>query len=508
MVGEGELLRKDGLTIVRVRGDSYEMGFQHGALLKEEIAAMSAYCKELFLDGGPAEAARQLATALESNLPERYRQELKGLAAGSGLPYEDVVILNLFYELLGSRQPPGCSQFVVIPGSKGPSLVHGRNVDLGLGPEALELLQSHSVVLAVEPAGRRPFVSVALAGFVGVFTGMNDEGLTVALNAVPGVAVDPTGVPAGFLCRDALETCRTVEEVSASFTGSHWAAGGIVVVSDPAGAVALELDGGAVRARVPQQNGVLVATNHFLGAADASGESVVRYRRLSDALVRSRAPLSWEMAARQLHTVAVAPGRASPAGTLQSVVLLPDEAEVYASLSGLPATTGVFSRLAVEDLTEPCPLGEGVSEIRLPAGLDPVSKRRLYFRGEWLELTLRDLVALLGPTVSDPRLAPDWFLRPGYTATFFTLNLLGLDWDAEDTWQQCAAGAGNVIADAEGKHLGTYIGPLVTVLDTSTTEVKLETADRRAYRLTLTRAWPQGPWLVTAVEEVPYAGPP
>jgi len=45
----GEIKRREeGLTIATLRGSSYEIGFQHGSVLKEEIKKIRAYLLHYF----------------------------------------------------------------------------------------------------------------------------------------------------------------------------------------------------------------------------------------------------------------------------------------------------------------------------------------------------------------------------------------------------------------------------------------------------------------------------
>ena len=107
--------------VIHLKGAPYERGLDHGTRLKHRIRAF--YTKLLdtallanlnreqpaiagFLTryAGPTYAEGQfsyrvlleMAQSVETQLPERYIEEMRGIADGSGLTYEQVLILNTF----------------------------------------------------------------------------------------------------------------------------------------------------------------------------------------------------------------------------------------------------------------------------------------------------------------------------------------------------------------------------------------------------------------------------
>ena len=117
----------------------------------------------------------------------------------------------------------------------------------------------------------------------------------------------------------------------------------------------------------------------------------------------------------------------------------------------------------------------------LPQGLDPSQVVRFYDNGETREMSLADLVELVGAATQNPRacLGPGWWLSPGYAACYFTLNLLDLAWKEEDR-SQCAAGEGHVISDGRGAVRGVYVGTHWRDATSESARVTLETEDEKA----------------------------
>lgn len=98
--------KKEGSYVLHLMGSPYETGYQHGALLREEIAdgavgfyadvinggrkapfSLTTWFMRKFLDG-------KVYVPLEKSQPREVLEELKGIADGSGVPYDVVFRAN------------------------------------------------------------------------------------------------------------------------------------------------------------------------------------------------------------------------------------------------------------------------------------------------------------------------------------------------------------------------------------------------------------------------------
>lgn len=84
--GQGFLELSGSQKVLHVRGTPYEMGFQHGALLKDLI---QRNVKEFLETTAPGlsdrvSAFKQNLPKLLSYTPKRFHEEMQGLADGSG----------------------------------------------------------------------------------------------------------------------------------------------------------------------------------------------------------------------------------------------------------------------------------------------------------------------------------------------------------------------------------------------------------------------------------------
>lgn len=215
--GEGFLEEIDGYRVLHLKGEPYEMGYQHGALLKEdiqenihylfEVKAKDATVEFLGQKFSPKQLVSLIAAGQRAHVPERFREELRGLADGAGCSLDDAIAANFIPELFH------CSGFAVMNGAtRDGTLYHGRVLDYSIDWK----LQEHAVLIVAEPAGRVPFVNVTYAGFIGSVTGMNAEHVSVGEMGGGGRG-HWDGTPMALLVRRVLEEAKTLDEAVAIF---------------------------------------------------------------------------------------------------------------------------------------------------------------------------------------------------------------------------------------------------------------------------------------------------
>ncbi|ADV63129.1 peptidase C45 acyl-coenzyme A:6-aminopenicillanic acid acyl-transferase [Isosphaera pallida ATCC 43644] len=215
--GKGFLEEINGYRILHLEGSPYDMGVQHGALLKDEIREQVRFLfdvKAKELDAGigpfkvdPYKVILGISKTQQQFVPQRFYDELRGVADGSGLPYEDIVVANFLPELFH------CSGFALTgSATRDGAMYHGRLLDYGCDWR----LQEHAVLVVAKPEGKIPFVNVTYAGFVGSVTGMNAE--KVSIGEMGGAGLGHwDGVPMAFLVRMALEEADGLDQAVAIF---------------------------------------------------------------------------------------------------------------------------------------------------------------------------------------------------------------------------------------------------------------------------------------------------
>jgi isopenicillin-N N-acyltransferase like protein len=228
--GEGWLERQEnGGLVLHLKGTPYEMGLQHGRLLREQARTNLQRIIDNQEELGRSDEYQAylmmrdlMHDMLRKHIPARFTEELRGLAEGAGIPFEQVEAGNLFPEAFH------CSG-IALKGeaTHDGSLYHVRILDYmtRLG------LQDSAVVIVAQPDGQHAWLNVGFAGFIGSVTGMNDA--QVAIGEMGGGGLGYwDGVPMAFLLRDALERGGTMAEALEVFRASARTCEYYYVISD------------------------------------------------------------------------------------------------------------------------------------------------------------------------------------------------------------------------------------------------------------------------------------
>ena len=217
--GQGFLEEVDGYRVLHVKGSPYEMGFQHGALLKDDIKELVRFlfdvkAKELKIEVAGMKVQPDakaiiaiIARSQRKYVPPRFFEELQGVADGAGMTVEEITVANFIPEMFH------CSGFAISgSATKDGTLYHGRILDYGCDWR----LQDHAILTVAEPDGKIPFVNVTYSGFIGSVTGMNAKHVSIGEMGGAGRG-HWAGVPMSFLVRMALEEADDLDEAIAIF---------------------------------------------------------------------------------------------------------------------------------------------------------------------------------------------------------------------------------------------------------------------------------------------------
>ena len=216
--GQGWLETIDGYSVLHLKGTPYEMGYQHGALLRDHCrqnmkSILIDKAEQVTLvDIGPLKVTPRtgidMIIAFEKpHIAPRFFEEMDGLAAGSGQSVADIRAGNFIPELFH------CSGFALAKSAtENGNLLHGRVLDYAIDWG----LQDHAVVVVYEPEGRLPWVNISYAGFIGSVTGMNSQHISVGEMGGGGLG-HWNGRPMSLLVRDVLETAKSLDDAIATF---------------------------------------------------------------------------------------------------------------------------------------------------------------------------------------------------------------------------------------------------------------------------------------------------
>ena len=340
----GRLRLVGSVPLLRLSGTPREMGLQHGAALKPQIRFLYHEYYEAMVKRLVGETdLKAWAKETEPFIPEAYREEMRGLAEGCGLPYEEVLVVNT---MLDRFQTIACSTVVAAgDATKDGEVYFGRNLDF----PGRNVLQKMTVVIVWSPEGSTPLAAVTWPGMLGVLSGMNAEGVAGATMLVRKGRERRAGLPYLLMYRQALEGARTKDDVYAAISKAKRTTSNNFMVVDATGASEVIEYDPEVALRRPAAHGCSCSTNFFV--SDDLRELCMpvgkdRYESLAEFLERERGRIDLDGVKNALADVAT-PFYLN----VQAMVFLPAKQELHLSEGGaLPAAKQPYVHLTREML--------------------------------------------------------------------------------------------------------------------------------------------------------------
>jgi isopenicillin-N N-acyltransferase-like protein len=235
-LGQGRLERRSGNLVLFLKGSPYEMGYQHGRLLKDEIHSGTA---ALYRDPVSMEASLRdkpvwlkslllkyleykVYGPIERNTPPEYLAELKGMADGADISFHDMFIASFFSDLTMAMVPGvitkkaktmglvgECSSMAVSgPATIDGKLLFGRNTDYSgqgrWGP--------NQTVVFYQPDQGYRYVKVSTAGLIKCNSAMNEKGLVVGGHFMGFDGSDPAGESFSVLENEIMRKAATLDQ--------------------------------------------------------------------------------------------------------------------------------------------------------------------------------------------------------------------------------------------------------------------------------------------------------
>jgi hypothetical protein len=163
------------VPVVVVRGTPYEMGFQLGRLMKDEIrqlapVAAQRFKQELHVSD---ETLDQVWATTAGLTDPRLLQQLAGLAEGSGVPVRTLQHVHCLPLLM----PYSCSSIAAWgSATEDGHLYQTRNLDWSLKAGAHEF----PAIIVYQPTAGHAHVTPTFAGFIGAQCGLNDAGIVLS----------------------------------------------------------------------------------------------------------------------------------------------------------------------------------------------------------------------------------------------------------------------------------------------------------------------------------------
>jgi predicted choloylglycine hydrolase len=378
-----------GLHILRLVGTPYDMGRQQGELMTAEIQELADFTDQ---DQGyslllaVAETSGLTDAALEYSYPEVIDEcqgmvdavEKAGVQNWSQRKCVTAAYLLVVLENTVGWTQGGCSQFVAAgKATKDGALIHARNLDW---PPLPPLVHNPTLIVR-RPQGEIPYVEVGFPGEVFSLSGINENGLVVALNeAYASEDKDEQGRSHPQMARRILERATSIAAAQAMIEAEDHASAETLVISDASAgeAAVFELSASHMGIRRLSADGVVYATNHFvqpeMDGIDVEraedDDSLTRYTRFTQLLepdgqdsINGQIDLPAAVGVLRdtynPHTGVTNPpdlidggGSIGNNGTVHAMVFLPARRALYVAMGEQPVPPRSFVGFSLDELFE------------------------------------------------------------------------------------------------------------------------------------------------------------
>ncbi len=215
---------------------------------------LNMYLRDL---GGIRQFAGIVDSYSQDFISPEYLEEMQSLADQSGKSLLEVIVANLYYDVL--KLAFGCTAFAVDT-PNGP--LHARNLDWWTEEN---LLSEYTLVTWYRNGPAGPFATIGWPGFVGALSGIAPGRFAVTLNAVLSDEPVTLANPVTLVLRSVLESCRNFEDAVKVLTEERIASDCLLLITGPNKGQMVVVERTPRKAMVRKaEKGRLVVTNDYL----------------------------------------------------------------------------------------------------------------------------------------------------------------------------------------------------------------------------------------------------
>jgi predicted choloylglycine hydrolase len=208
----GWVEERDNITILHVNGSNYNMGFQHGDLLREKvqenIRAFTHYAEQYL----PRSELLMLWNVSAPYIPSEYIQELQGIADGANVSFYDIAESIIAVEY----SDHGCYGIAAWgPATLNGTLYHSRSFDLPSkiqDPQTKKYVHENTVLVVRHPANGIASLCPSIAGSFHTGGGMNENGVCLGIQICWSKDQTFQGTPYHFRVQQVLDHAANATE--------------------------------------------------------------------------------------------------------------------------------------------------------------------------------------------------------------------------------------------------------------------------------------------------------
>lgn len=274
----------------------YERGVRYGTLAREFIIRARDYYKSVFTRRGDSwREVRGYAGAYEEVVRQSFPdlvEEVRGIAEGSGLSREEIMVINCRYEISKLPRIPECTTGAILPEAAGDGKTFScKNWDFSGG------VMDHLVILHITVEDGTRILGLTEAGQM-IRDGFNSRGLSIGTNNLQSVYDrGGWGIPVTFLRRKIL-MCHNFEDAVELIHKTPRTISNNMLLTDGFNGRTINIEWHPKGAnQIEAEHGILTHANHFVKTPDIDaikGRPKNRDARLKELLMGHRGHMTAE----------------------------------------------------------------------------------------------------------------------------------------------------------------------------------------------------------------------
>jgi hypothetical protein len=229
----------NNIRILYLKGTPYEMGFQHGRLLKEDVQANVHRVIRLAKTFASEDMMDETYDLMSPYIPIEEKEEMRGLAHGSDIPLRVIHWFHAVPEIseygpkrrfLRRFKQESCSNIVALGKSTADSeMYHLRVLDW----IRMMGVQKRPVIIVHKSDSGNASATFSFAGFIGCVSGMNEKQMSfgeMGYGDPPGESLE--GIPFIFLFRKLMREADTLNDVKGIINDSIRTCSYVYIITD------------------------------------------------------------------------------------------------------------------------------------------------------------------------------------------------------------------------------------------------------------------------------------
>jgi predicted choloylglycine hydrolase len=229
----GWLEERDGVVILHVSGSNYEMGYQHGYLLREKVQANIRAFLSYAQNAITYAELLAMWDIMAPYIPQEYIEELQGIADGANVSFNDLAASITAIECADH----GCFGIAAWgPATADGILYQARSFDLPStvqDPVTGMYAYENSVLIVRDPTNGSASLCPSIAGSFHTGGGINENGVGIGLQICWSKDQTLQGNPYHFRVQQTLDDATTAEE-AVTIINTNRTHGYNIIVSDAA----------------------------------------------------------------------------------------------------------------------------------------------------------------------------------------------------------------------------------------------------------------------------------